>query len=325
VRRRRDRGSAETRGRVQQDPADQQPGVRGPPGRAVPGDGDLGIIHVDRIVPVLFGDPGQQPPQRRDPLGPDREADVRVMGGAGQRPGEIPRVGAHRHPARSPRRRGQGGQRAAQQVRRGRARVIGAVAQVGGQHGLRLRPAGHVRAADPLALVVIGHAALLATVDLHVGSVQVDGDRPAGQGRRSLCGQQRQHPAGHRRQSGLYRLPLRRGDPPGQAGGGRGRQPRHRCEQLASRISALPVQPGQEVLPASCAAASPASSSPAPNPRSRCLIGPTAVSSAPITPSRPHNSVMAARPAFAVSAGSGAPIRGCCRDLPARLRILFTR
>jgi hypothetical protein len=26
-----------------------------------------------------------------------------------------------------------------------------------------------------------------------------------------------------------------------------------------------------------------------------------------------------------VSAGSGAPIRGCCRDLPAPLRILFTK
>jgi hypothetical protein len=34
---------------------------------------------------------------------------------------------------------------------------------------------------------------------------------------------------------------------------------------------------------------------------------------------------MAASPAFGVSAGSGTPIRGCCRDLPAPLRILFTR
>jgi hypothetical protein len=34
---------------------------------------------------------------------------------------------------------------------------------------------------------------------------------------------------------------------------------------------------------------------------------------------------MAARPAFGVSDRSGAPIRGCCRDLPAPLRILFTR
>jgi hypothetical protein len=55
------------------------------------------------------------------------------------------------------------------------------------------------------------------------------------------------------------------------------------------------------------------------------LTGPTAASSAPITPSWSHSSVMAARPAFGVSAGSGAPIRGCCRDLPGPLRILFTR
>ena len=311
--------------RVQQDPADQQPGVRGPPVRAVLSHGDLGIVHVDRVVPVVFGDPGQQPPQRGDPLGADRERDLRVVGSAGQRPGEVPGVGAHRHPARSPRRRGQGGQRAAQQVRRGRARVIGAVAQVGGQHVLRLRPGGHVRAADPLALVVIGHAALLAAVDLHVGGVQVDGDRPAGQGRRPLRGQQRQHTAGHRRQAGLYRPPLHRGDPPGQAGGGRGASPGTGVSSWPAASARWRSSPVRKSSPASCAAASPASSSPAPNPRSRCLIGPTAASSAPITPSRSHSSVMAARPAFGVSAGSGAPIRGCCRDLPALLRILFTR
>ncbi len=43
--------------------------------------------------------------------------------------------------------------------------------------------AGHVRPPDPLALVVIGHAPLLPAVDLHVGGVQVDRDRPAGQRR----------------------------------------------------------------------------------------------------------------------------------------------
>jgi hypothetical protein len=31
-----------------------------------------------------------------------------------------------------------------------------------------------VRAADPLTLVVVGHAALVAAVDLHIGGVQVD-------------------------------------------------------------------------------------------------------------------------------------------------------
>jgi hypothetical protein len=54
------------------------------------------------------------------------------------------------------------------------------------------------------------------------------------------------------------------------------------------------------------------------------LIGPTAASSAPIKPSRPHNSVIAAIPAFGVSDRSGAPIRAC-RRFPAPLRILFTR
>ena len=200
-------------------------------------------------MPVVLGDPGQQPPQRRDPLGADREADVRVVGGAGQLPGEVAGVGAHRHPARSPRPRRQGGQRAAQQIRRGRARVIGAVAQVSSQHDLGLGPGGHVRPPDPLALMVVRHAALLAAVDLHVGGVQVDRDRAAGQRRRPLRGQQRQHPAGDHRQAGLHRLPLRRGDPPGQPGRGRGRQPRHRGDLLACRIGALAVQPGQEVLP----------------------------------------------------------------------------
>ena len=106
-----------------------------------------------------------------------------------------------------------------------------------------------MRPPDPLALVVIGHAALLAAVDLHVGGVQVDGDRPAGQRCRPLRGQQRQHPPGHRRQAMLDRLPLGRGDPPGQPGRGGGRQARYRREQLARHVGALPVQPGQEILP----------------------------------------------------------------------------
>ena len=145
--------------------------------------------------------------------------------------------------------RRQGGQRAAQQVRRGRARVIGAVAQVGGQRDLGLGPGRHVRPPDPLALVVIGHAAFLAAVDLHVSGVQVDGDRPFGQRRGPRRRQQRQHPAGHRRQAVLDRLPLRRRDPPGQPGRSRGRQARHGRDLLACHVGALAVQPGQEVLP----------------------------------------------------------------------------
>ena len=249
VRRRRDRGSAETCSGSSRTRRISSRVLARPPVRAVLSDRDLGAVHLDRVVPVAFGDAGQQPPQRRDPLGADRERDLRVVGGAGQLPGEVAGVGAHRHPARSPRRRGQGGQRPAQQIRRGRARVIGAVAQVGGQHDLGLGPGRHVRAPDPLALIVVRHAALLPAVDLHVGGVQVDGDRAAGQRRSPLRGQQVQHPPGHRRQATLHRCPLRRGDPPGQARRGGGRQARDRGDLLARRVGALAVQPGQEVLP----------------------------------------------------------------------------
>jgi hypothetical protein len=42
------------------------------------------------------------------------------------------------------------------------------------------------------------------------------------------------------------------------------------------------------------------------------------VSSAPISPNWSHSSVMAAKSAFGARAGSGAPIRGCCRELTGR-------
>ena len=106
-----------------------------------------------------------------------------------------------------------------------------------------------MRAPDPLALMVIGHAAFLAAVDLHVGGIQVDRDRPLGQRRRPRRGQQRQHPLGDRRQAGLHGLPLPGGDPAGQARRGGGAQPRHRRQLLPGRIGALAVQPHQEVLP----------------------------------------------------------------------------
>ena len=136
---------------VQRDPADQQPGVRGPSLRAVAGHRDLRAFHADRVGPVVLGDACQQPPQRRDPLGADGERDLLVVGGASQLPGEIARIAAQRLPARSPGSLRQAGQGAAQQIRRGRPRVIGALAQVGGQADLGLGPAGHVRAAHPLA------------------------------------------------------------------------------------------------------------------------------------------------------------------------------
>ena len=62
------------------------------------------------------------------------------------------------------------------------------------------------------------------------------------------------------------------------------------CYPVASaRWRSSPVRKSS---PAGCAAAIPAGRSPAPNPRLRCLTGPAAASSAPITPSRPHNPVI---------------------------------
>ena len=219
-------------------------------------------------MPGVLGDAGQQPPQRRDPLGADREGDVRSWAARASCPAKYPASAriATRPEARAA--AGRAGQRAAQQIRRGRARVIGAVAQVSGQHDLGLGPGRDVRQADPLALVVIRHAALLAAVDLHVGGVQVDRDRPASQRRRPLRGQQRQHPPGHRRQAGLHRLATgpgvtRRARP----GRGRGRQARHRRDLLARRIGALAVQPGQEILPGQLRRRDPGTA--APRPRTR--------------------------------------------------------
>ena len=50
-------------------------------------------------------------------------------------------------------------------------------------------------------------------------------------------------------------------------------------QMLPGRIGGQAVQ-AHQAPPASCAAAIPVSSSPAPNPRSRCLTGPTAASTA---------------------------------------------
>ncbi len=78
---------------VEADPADQQPGRRGPPVRAVGDDGDLCAVHVERVGPGIFGDAAHQPPQRRDALGADGELDTGQVRGAGQLPGEVASVG----------------------------------------------------------------------------------------------------------------------------------------------------------------------------------------------------------------------------------------
>ena len=168
-----------------------------------------------------------------------------------------------------------------------------------------------MRPPDPLPLMVISHTALLAAVDLHIGGIQVDRDRPGGQRRRPLRGHQVQHPPGHRCQAMLDRLPLSGSDPPGQPGRSRGRQARHRREQLARHVGALTVQPGQEILPDQLRRRDPGQQLPSAKPAIPLLDGSTAASNASITPSRPHTSVTAARPAFAFSDRSGAPARTC--------------
>ena len=231
-----------------------------------------------------------------------------VVGHAGELPGEVAGVGAHRYPP-GPGRGGQACQGAAQQIRRGRPRVIGAVAQVGGQHDLGLGPGRHVRAADPLALVVIGHAALLAAVDLHIGGVQVDRHRAAGQRRRPPAGSKPSiRSVTAARPDSTARHWAGR-EPAGQPRRGGRRQARHRRERLARRIGALPVQPGQEILPGQLRRRDPDQQLTGPEPPVALLDRADRRIQFVDHAEPVHNSVTAARPAFAVSDASGAPAR----------------
>jgi hypothetical protein len=83
---------------IQADPADQQPGVSRPPVRAVVGDGDLRVRHVDRLHPVGLVDAGQHPPQRSDAFGADRELHTLAQRGAGHLSGEVPGIQTYPYP-----------------------------------------------------------------------------------------------------------------------------------------------------------------------------------------------------------------------------------
>jgi hypothetical protein len=95
------------------------------------------------------------------------------------------------------------------------------------------------------------------------------------------------------------------GDPAGQARCGRRAQPGHRRDLLPGRVLALPVQPHQEVFPGQLRRRQPGQQLPGLKPRFRSFTGPTAASSAPITPRRSHSPLTAAIPAFGVSAAKG--------------------
>ena len=224
---------------VECDPTDQQPGRRRPPVRAVLGDRDLRVCHVDRVGPVALDDTVEDPPR-------------------------APRCGRER------------GQRPPQQPSGVAAGVITARDQVGCQHHGRVGPTGDVRTPDPPALVIERDPAFLAAVDLHVGGVQVDRHRLAQRSRpRGRYHGQRSHRrGGHIGEPGLHRMLLRVGELPRQPGrGGRG-QPSQHGRHLPGLVGLLAVQPDQEMLPGQLSRGDPDQQLPALNPRSRDLIGP---------------------------------------------------
>ena len=140
-------------------PGHQKSGSSPPPVRAVLRDGDLRIVHVNGVLPGVPAIPARAATAAR-PLGADHGADLRVVGGAAQLPGEIDLASARTPPGRS--RAAAGRAASAGAVGPARSpRVIGAVAEVSGQHDLGLGPAGHVRPADPQALMVMRHARFL--------------------------------------------------------------------------------------------------------------------------------------------------------------------
>jgi len=196
---------------VQADSADEQPGVGGPPGRAVVSDGDLRPGHLDRLGPVGFGDAGQGAPQRGDPLGADGEVHPLPVRGHREIGGEVPGIRAQRDP---PHPAGQPGQRPTQQPRRLGAGVLITREQIRRQRDSGLSPRSHVRAPAALPLVVVGHPTLLAAIHLHIGGIQIDRHRTQ-QALHPLRGQQGQHPLGRPRHSSLHPSPLLGVYPPG--------------------------------------------------------------------------------------------------------------
>jgi hypothetical protein len=154
--------------------------------------------------------------------------------------------------------------------------------------------------------MVVRHTPLLAPVRLNVGGIQIDRHRLTQSGLPRHRNPD-EHPLGHPRHPSLHTDPLWIGDPTRQPRSGSRAQSRHRRDHLTRYIRALPVQTDQEVLPGPLRRRQTHQQLTRPEPPPRCLIGPTAASSASTTPSRSHNSLTAAIPDTAVKLGSGAP------------------
>ena len=166
-----------------------------------------------------------------------------------------------------------------------------------------------MRTSAALALVVVGHPALMAAVDLHIGGVQID---------RHLSHSAAARSAGSAAQPARRRTRRRsRSPPPATARRSTGAPARPRSWRTARapgpaparRLGALAVQPDQEVLPGQLRRGHPDQQLAAGVAAAARLIGPIAASNRPITSSRSTNSVTATIPDTGVNVGSGAPIR----------------
>ena len=83
-----------------------------------------------------------------------------------------------------------------------------------------------------------------------------------------------------------------------------------RRELLPGRVGALAAHADEAIFPSQLRQRYPGQQLPAPKPRFRCLTGPTAASTASVTPSRSHSSPTAVSPAPG-SRHTAAPIRAC--------------
>ena len=84
-------------------------------------------------------------------------------------------------------------------------------------------------------------------------------------------------------------------------------------------------RPTMKSSPVNCADATPTKRPPAPTPRRRCPIGPTAASIDSATRSRPTSSVTETMPASPVRYGSGAPMRTRMAARPAARTVFTTK
>ncbi len=172
-----------------------------------------------------------------------------------------------------------------------------------------------MRAPAALTLIVVGHPPLVASVDLDVGGVEIDGDLLA-QRRGPRRRQRREHPGADVTDRGFDRVPLPVGERTRQPRR-RGRaQPGHRRQYLPGHIGALAVEPDQEIFPGQLGCRDPDQQLPTAEAPIAGLDRPDRTVNSGITRSRSTSSVTTAILDTAVSDGSGALTRTRRRARP---------